>query len=386
MTGASGSGDDTSASTSSGMTTLSSVGQTDDTGPPPTACGDGILAPGDICFGLPTLISSTPAGALRLDDFDADGNLDLAAGHDGLVSISLGNGDGTFSGAPMLMAQSGIFGLASGDVDGDGSIDLIVAESGADSVVVHLGDGAGGFAVADVLTDPGAFPRGLALGDYGGTAPLDLVVIGEESGEVTVFEGMGDGTFNPVQTIAAGLAPLSAFTTAIDEDGNDDLVVGLFGGDSVGVFWGENSGFSDVNALATGAGPRVALAADFDGDMVVDLATANQDTDDLTLHLGLGGRVFSPGQSHAVGPNPRAATVGDVDGDGRADIFVAIELANAVGVLRSTAAGLDPIVTVQTFPRPSAIAVGDLNGDGAPDLVTGNPGGDGGIAVVLAQP
>ena len=44
------------------------------------------------------------------------------------------------------------------------------------------------------------------------------------------------------------------------------------------------------------------------------------------------------------------------------------------------------VVLVPTFPRPAGVVAGDLDGDAAPDLVTADPGANGGIAVVLSDP
>ena len=358
----------------------------DSTSAVPTTCGDGILVAGDVCFGPPTLISSTPTGAVLLGDFDEDGVLDMAAGHDDSVSISIGVGDGSFVGGGTINTLSGVLGLAAGDLDGDSNLDLVIAESGAGEVSIHLGDGMGGFALVDALSDPDSFPRSVHVGQFGGTAALDLVVVGEESGEVAAFTGNGDGTFTLVETIAAGLAPLSGTVAAIDDDAMLDLVVPLFGGGSIGVFWGEAMGFSDVNAIATGSGPRATVASDFDDDGFVDIASSDQDDGTISIHAGLGQRLFAPPQASYVGQGPRGMTLGDVDGDGHDDIFVAVEIDNAVGVLRSESTGVEPVVTVATFPRPAAIAVGDLNADGAVDIVTGSPAATGGIAVNLATP
>ena len=90
-----------------------------------------LLGNGDGTFG--PRLDFIPAGgspeALALADFDGDGRMDVAWMHQeasGMVSVALGNGDGTFGEKTDFGVGQYPGSMASADVDGDGRPDLLV--------------------------------------------------------------------------------------------------------------------------------------------------------------------------------------------------------------------------------------------------------------------
>jgi DNA-binding beta-propeller fold protein YncE len=74
-------------------------------------------------------------------------------------------------------------------------------------------------------------------------------------------------------------------------------------------------------------------AGDFNGDSVLDLATANFGDSTVSVLLGNANGTFQPAQTSAIGPTPSDLTIG---------------------------------------PYPQSVAVGDFNGDGKLDLLVGD--------------
>ena len=143
----------------------------------------------------------------------------------GVVGVLLGNGDGTFQ--PAVTYETGgapNHSLEVADVNGDGKLDLIVSScaasastcGSADGVVsVLLGNGNGTFQPA--LTYDSGAPDGahVVAADVNRDGKLDIIVtnyVGENNGDGTaaVLLGNGDGTFQsrPYFTTLARPTPM----------------------------------------------------------------------------------------------------------------------------------------------------------------------------------
>ena len=128
-------------------------------------------------------------------------------------------------------------------------------------------------------------------------------------------------------------------------------------------------------ALSNGPGyigPLGLALVDFNADGRLDLLTANDPTQSLSLLYGqsngtLGLRQVLP----AAGAGAVALKVGDLNRDGWPDAVVAG--ASMGGVLLGTANGtlIPPsfLFSLRMTSNPGALALGDVNGDGQPDLV-----------------
>ncbi|HWS86098.1 MAG TPA: VCBS repeat-containing protein [Pyrinomonadaceae bacterium] len=124
--------------------------------------------------------------AVLAGDFNRDGKADLAAltwgpvcCSDSLVSILLGNGDGTFKAPADFALGSNVSSMVVSDFNADGNTD--VAARGASGLVVRLGDGVGGLYGVTFYATPGA-PGALAPGDFNGDGRLDLATANPHGG------------------------------------------------------------------------------------------------------------------------------------------------------------------------------------------------------------
>src|SRR5262249_49402198 len=105
---------------------------------------------------------------------------------------------------------------------------------------------------------------------------------------------------------------------------------------SVSVLLNNGDGtFAPAVAYAAGSGPEAVVAADFNGDGVLDLAVANGSSNSVSIFLGNGDGTFQPNQEFPTGNFPYGFIigVGDFNGDGTPDLATANDSSNDISVL-----------------------------------------------------
>jgi hypothetical protein len=179
--------------------------------------GDGTL---QTAISTPVLVGGVVTQGVQgfiAADFNGDGKLDLAMISDpdnlndeNVISVLLGNGDGTFHAPVQLPALP--FGsawlLKSGDFDGDGIVDLLVAgfDQGGPLVLLR-GNGDGTFRDSEEYTT--ARPQYLAAGDFQGSGRLSLAVSNEDDRNVTVLLNRTAPLANPPPTVSISLSTVA---------------------------------------------------------------------------------------------------------------------------------------------------------------------------------
>jgi FG-GAP-like repeat len=313
--------------------------------------------------------------SVKFGDFNRDGNLDMAvanAGTDaqntGSVSILLGRGDGTFfqPNPPFSTAPKAID-VVVGDFNNDRIADLAVASLGNPGMVsVLLGNGDGTFQAAKMHAVRDT-PQSLAVGKFNGDSFEDLVVANAGSDDVSVLLGNGDGTFLDGNVYAVGSGPVDIAVLDVNRDGFDDFAVALMTNQKVVVFNGDGSGaFSPSGACsgligcAVGNTPSGLVVRDFDGDGRPDLAVSNQVSNSVVLLTSTPtGRLTRLGEI-MVSRQPKVITAADFHDSGGYDVCTGnASTAMNISVLNNT--GATPVLR------------GDGNGDGivsAADLTT----------------
>ena len=229
----------------------------------------------------------------------------MSTGSNGLVQVSIGNGDGTFK-APVQSTFRGEV-LATGDFNGDSRPDVVAARrTFQETVFVILpGNGTATLGNAVTVVSTGQIDFTFALGgDLNGDGKRDLVL--SSLAGVNVYPGNGNFTFN---------APIELVTNGSARDG---------------------------------------IVADLNKDGRLDVVTANAETGTISIFLNKGGNLFSPSDLHSA-HNTNDVTVADVDHDGSPDLLIAAgnpETDSSIG---------DGFVLVfhgkgdGTFPRPWSI-------------------------------
>jgi FG-GAP-like repeat len=197
-----------------------------------------------------------------------------------------------------------------------------------------------------------------------------------------VLLGNGDGTFQAAASYGVLTRPGSVIAADFNGDGKIDLATANFGGrpgtyifgDTVSVLLGNGDGtFQAAVSYTVGTGPSSVATGDFNGDGKADLATADIASNTVSVLLGNGDGTFQTALSHATDVSPNSLTTGDFNDDGRLDLAAANQYGSTVNMLLGNGDG-----TFRTAPsyvagmNPTSITTGDFDGDGAADLtVTG---------------
>jgi hypothetical protein len=321
---------------------------------------------------------------VAVGDFNHDGIADLvtAGVGDGLLSVLIGNGNGTFKPRVTLAAPVGSdpSTVVVADFNRDGKQDLAVVNGfgGTETLSIFLGNGDGTFQ-AGVPYNAGLDPKGLAVGDFNSDGFADVVAVDAQNNSINVLLGNGDGTFQPYVPYAVGNLPYSEVVGDFDQDGNLDVAVNNSDDGTVGVLLGKGDGtFHPQVTYTVGTAPRTLAIGDFNGDGFLDLAVTNFGSNSVTILLGAANKsgnfaVQTP--AIAVGTNPVGIAVADCNGDGFADLAVTNSGANSISILLGKGDGtFQPqlALTGNIGNSPYPVAVGDFNGDGLPDLAVAN--------------
>ena len=246
-----------------------------------------------------TFAAGADPSAVAVGDFNGDASLDLAVSQGfGLsVQVLLGNGDGSFQTAVAFAAGFALTSIAAADFNGDGVLDLALTNSQTNPGVVSLllGNGDGSFRDAERIGTGGANPFGLAAADLNNDGLTDLAVANTFANRVaillreappapppaaihTLFTGEQDGVDLDVNFVLSSLG--AASPPPFDVDGGsivntDHGPFTLGAGSFTATFGGDgrafHSGIPDLYSFAEGGrnffgvrGPGTAVIT-FDG-------------------------------------------------------------------------------------------------------------------------
>ncbi|MGA3104703.1 MAG: FG-GAP-like repeat-containing protein [Terriglobales bacterium] len=268
-------------------------------------------------------------------DLNHSGHLGLATGllENEAAVILLGKGDGTFAPSSAAFANGyglPLYTLGTADFNSDGNLDLAIINGVGDQLPVDLGYGDGAFSTAGYLDNNTAFAEGMAVGDFNADGKLDLAVansgvLNYSASGVSVSLGKGDGTFTPASgsPIAAGQSLYAVVAADFNGDGKVDLAATDSFGNAVVILLGNGDGtFGVPSTIKVGNNPDAIVAGDFNNDGKLDLATANYGDGTITLLLGNGDGTFTQaaGSPYSVGQYPYQIVAADFNGDGKLDL------------------------------------------------------------------
>jgi uncharacterized repeat protein (TIGR01451 family) len=281
----------------------------------------------------PNWFSSDRGGTLGLDwgDYDRDGYLDLA------MASSVGTTVYRNDGGQMRRIWSSTrpsFGVRWGDFTGDNRLELVVVGDQGDNGGVNYIYRVFGATVQEMqrFTSTEQLAR-VAPGDFDGDGDLDLIVSTNSINAlcpVLLYRNDGNANFSEDPTCISRRATASIGVGDVDNDGDLDLVLGLFP-NSLQLFRNDGSGkFSPPSS------PNVDSTATF---LPYDFAW------------------------------------GDYDGDGFLDLAAAYPLMRQARIYRNNRGnGFDAPIILRTerFLTPFSLDWGDFTGDGRLDLALGD--------------
>jgi hypothetical protein len=351
------------------------------------------------------------AGAVVAGDFNGDGWTDLVVANTtvnpggpppppGAITILINNRDGTFRTMKTLTTAAPIMDMVAGDFNGDGKLDLAVSTSDSHMnsiITVFLGNGNGTF--QKPINSPAGQGLGdMAVGDVNGDGKLDLVGVNGPNDKVSVLLGNGNGSFGSATTYAVGANPDSVALGDFNGDGKLDIAVTSDGNPppnghppSWSILLGNGNGTfgaATTTNFPMGSGiPTAVTLGDFNRDGKLDLVTANNGpmSNLVDVFLGNGDGTFANPVSYPVGPNPVDVAVADINGDGISHLMTVNSFGDNVGVLAGNGDGtFAPPTNYTVGDQPAAVVVGDFNGDGKPDLAVSD-GNAGSVTVLLTS-
>ncbi|HEY9691428.1 MAG TPA: FG-GAP-like repeat-containing protein [Oculatellaceae cyanobacterium] len=194
-------------------------------------------------------------------------------------------------------------------------------------------------------------------------------------GETIVVEASSFS--NTTNYDVAGFNPRSVTVGDFNGDGFQDLATANFNSNIVSVLLGNGTGgFGSATTYVVGSSPYSVTVGDFNRDGFQDLATANFNSHTVSVLLGNGTGGFGAATNYVAGTNPRSVTVGDFNRDGKLDLATANYASNTVSVLLGNGTGGFGAATTFAVAGsiPSSVTVGDFNRDGFQDLATANNG------------
>lgn len=255
----------------------------------------------------------------------------------------------------------------------------------------------GGRLVADVLLAGGASrltllsADGVVLMQSDGQSPtnpndhIDLHFTGPAEVKTYYLEvqGLGDSsgsyalttsyvlTTAPFQRLPVGDHPWGSIGD-FNGDGILDIATANKWSDDVSVLLGQGDGTFGLETRYPLIGrPTDLLIADLNGDGILDLATPSYRDSNLSILKGKGDGTFEPATEMIVGGGPYGLKAGDFNNDGRVDLAFVDAYSFQVVVLLGEKGGgyAAPISTALTL-EPDDLTVGDFNKDGLLDVAT----------------
>ena len=285
-----------------------------------------LLGNGDGTFQTPM---SFPTGsnpvALVAQDFDADGQPDLAI---------VNQGDGKTPGSVTILLGNKVNGTQNGTFAPPG-----IGNPPVPATPIPVGTSPSAIVAGTFIS--GGVPSLAVTNKADNTVSI---LIGQVPATIPGSTGVPNGTFLPSNppTFATGNGPAGIATADFNGDGNPDLAITNETDATVTILLGNggvnaNLAFTPAtnSPVTVGSGPVGIVAATFTGT-TADLAIADESSDNADILIGNGDGTFNTPISLPTGNAPVALAAADLNGSGSIDLVSANNAANTVTVTLNT--------------------------------------------------
>ena len=328
--------------------------------------------------------TSESSANVSIGDLNSDGNLDivLAKGrHSPLVDrVLLNDGHGRFPVAHDLgEASDRSYSAPLVDIDGDGDLDVVISNDTPDPKLVYLNDGKGNFHVGSTYGRPEWESRNTRVADLNGDGLPDIIVANRsgDKGSNYICLNREKGKFD-ADCIAFSHESATTITPAdFNRDGFVDLAVPHRDGGQSYVYLNDGkAGFSKrIPFGPRDATIRMAEAADFNGDGLIDLVAIDERRGTF-IYFNQRNGTFSTEVPLSDGKIvPYALAVGDLNLDGKIDVIVGnVEAPSMVFFNSGSGRDFTPVQFGDNKGAAYGFAIGDLDKDGHPDIAVARSG------------